>query len=231
MLRHSDDFKLNVKTIWNIKTRCDVMKKQKNTTWMKIHLILLSVLLLGACSSDDNSTKDEGPLLSHASLTMKIDGVPWSTDYAIVQTNMGEATEDEYVMITITGVNHIGDSDTDFETFGIHIFVDNSDFNNPKGIYLAPPPFDENIGYSFGLWQVEDVHYVSVDSNDPLRKVGKMEITDFEIEERSVGGLIYTSLSGTFEFEMWGTDMETGGQTGNINITEGRFNISETSLF
>ena len=58
-----------------------------------------------------------------------------------------------------------------------------------------------------------------------------MEITDFEIEERSVGGLIYTSLSGTFEFEMWGTDMETGGQTGNINITEGRFNISETSLF
>src|SRR5699024_3311532 len=112
----------------------DVMKKQKNTTWMKIHLILLSVLLLGACSSDDNVI-DNNPLPGESKFTMKVNGELWTAEWAFTQTYYDtpedEEFEDEMVGLIISAYKDMDqEEDTVGENLTIVIGINRANFNN-----------------------------------------------------------------------------------------------------
>ena len=210
------------------------------TTYRFVRYIFTLVIFVGlACSSDDNTIEDEDVIIGDSGVTMKINGELWNSDIAIVQTWGGQEMEEDYIMIVINAMKYIGDSDDEenMEGLVINIYLNVSDFTNPKGKYLVPPPPNdlEVPGYAAGSYtsMTNAINYYSFDPDNEQRKVGEVNITDFKISENEhLNPLIkYASLKGTFEFEMMGVNRNTGEYSGMINVTEGKFNILPSTMF
>lgn len=201
-------------------------------------LLLTLVLLVGvACSSDDDSNDEGGILPGNSSFTMKLDGQSWSADEVHIITMGGPEwwgeEDDELYFVTISATKYLdGNIDSEnAEVFGITIVVPKDKFTNPKDIYTAPPPDAMNeAGYSWGnfISSTNNTTLISIDPTDEFRNVGNTQITGFEIGNSSILGEGYVSLSGTFEYELFGYDVNTEGRISR-EATEGHFNI--TKLF
>lgn len=205
------------------------MKVQIKNRSLVSYLFTLLLLIGVACSSDDNRADEENPL---SKISFKIDGEQWHAEDAIVQTLGGTDWEEEVYLVNITGTRGIDDTTavTEVETFTLHFYIDPSNFNNPRGIYPVPPPDNDNMdepGYAIATYTKEgsELIYFSVDPADEARKVGEVTITGFEIGQQMILGKGYVNLSGTFDFEMFGVNKNTGALNGKIEIKSGVFDV------
>lgn len=212
----------------------DVMKKQKNTTWMKIHLILLSVLLLAACSSDDNAM--DTPLLGESKFTMKVNGELWTAEWAFTQTYYDtpedEEFEDEMVGLIISAYKDMDqEEDTVGENLTIVIGINRANFNNPIGSYPINYNDMSTEGFSYITYynSIDEIAYISYNIEEDKESAGEVTITGFEIGEQFLLGKGYVKLSGNFSADMYGY-FTNESEVDKIEIRSGEFNITSNYL-
>lgn len=200
-----------------------------------ISYLFTLVLFIGlACSSDDNTMDDDGILPGASSFSMKLDGELWKADETQIITIGGpewwEEEDEEIYLVTISATKYLDNTNDpdNSEVFGITIVVPVDKFNDPKGIYNAPPPDAMNeVGYSWGnfISSTNTITYISIDPSDELRVVGNTRVTGFEIGSQFMFGEGYVGLAGTFEYELFGLDANSENII-SIKATEGSFQIA-----
>lgn len=207
------------------------MKLQINKYRIFSYLFSLALLINLSCSSDDNTIIEDNPISGETSFTMKIDGENWRADVAHVLTYGGpewwEDEDEELYLVAISASKHEDTTDDSevVETFTIHVFVDPSDFNNPRGVYTVPPTSTSGqAGTAAAYYTTSNTSFLSVDPENENRKVGEVAITSFEVGEQITLGIGYIDLTGTFEFEMFGGNTTTGEPL-NTTVKEGSFSV------
>ena len=196
-------------------------------------LVGLSLMVL-SCKKDNPD-----PLLNDVlgSMTMKIDGQPWSAKMAYVVTAIDPEEEDVFA-IAISGFAHEGEEDG--EGLTIWMVLPTNKFENPKGTYdMAAVDSDwEGQGvvwamYSKSLGTDMQQLYGTAEVDKPL---GKLTITDFKIGQQTflgevIGGRAYTQLKGTFELNLTELKTDGSGLGETMAITEGKFAVKNQLSF
>ena len=211
------------------------MKPQSKTYRLFSCLLLLILVVSVACSSDDNTLGDEDHLIDGSGyFSMKLDGEVWSADVAYISTIGGPEwwdEDDEHLyLVTINATKYLDDSEDseNAEIFAITLVISEEKFTNPKDNYLAPPPDNnDEAGYSWAHYAstTDNISFMSLDPSDESRLVGSTTITDFKIGNQSFLGEGYVSLSGNFEYEVFGWD-QNSDEFIRKKATEGSFNVT-----
>ena len=185
-----------------------------------VRYIFTLVIFIGlACSSDDNVVDEDNLINGNSSFTVNLDNEQWSADMVYITTTGGpdfwEEDDDRFYFVTISAIKFLGDFEDseNAEFFNITFIVPEHKFSDPKGTYLAPPPeTSDEAGYSVGHYATttDNISFISIDPLDDSRFVGKTNITGFEIGSQTLLGEGYVSLSGTFEYELFGWEANTG---------------------
>lgn len=198
---------------------------------------LLILLLVGmeSCSSDDNTIDtDENTPNRNSTITMKMDGEDWSSQYAgIVTAKDYEDNDSEEYYVIMTASREDGNEETT-ETLTISILIDPDKFHNPKGTYPfyedgleeAPVNYAQAVYVDFN----NSKSYISGDPESTDNIVGEIEVTGYEIGEQMLGsGEGYIKLSGTFSINMY--SFSSGDTTDKLEIREGKFSVEHAILF
>lgn len=214
------------------------MKKQKYKTWGRLYLLLLSVFLISACSSDDN-TVEENPFQNDFKFTMKVNGELWVADWAYTQTyyeteqDEGDLEVDDNVIgVLVTAYKFTEEEEDVGEVLTILIGVDVDAFNNPKGSY--PVSYEDiiekaNFSYVTYYKMDDESSYVSYNIEEEKDSDGEVHITDFEIGNQMFLGKGYVKLSGNFAMDLYGysSDYE---EVKKLEITAGEFQVTSDYL-
>lgn len=199
-------------------------------------LLILSLLVIGGCSSDDNAIDaDEDDLGGgNSTISMKVDGETWESPYTTLLTGYDDEESQEEYMVMITASRDTPDEET-AQSLSITLVLDSSKFANPKGTY----PFyiddsnDALINYAQAVYVdfESSKSYLSGNPEDFGNSSGEFKITDYKIGDQVYGaGKGYLTLSGTFSLDMY-TINSTSDVPIKIEITEGVFNLEHDFLY
>lgn len=197
------------------------------------------LLVMGSCSSDDNTIdiEDDGMLNGNSTVTMKIDGETWRSNYATIVTvsdyEDNEADEADEYMVIMTASRDNSQEETS-ETLTISIVLDTSKFSNPRGTY----PFyeDESEVTSVNYAQATYIDFnnsktfISGDPENNNNTIGEIKVTGYEIGEQMLGrGDGYIKFSGTFNMNMY--TYNSDDTPVKLEIREGSFSVEHGFLF
>ena len=196
-------------------------------------LVGLSVIAL-SCKKDDPDSLLEDRF---GSMTMKIDGAPWSAKMAFVVTASEE--EEEIYAVAISGFASEEEAD-DGDGLTIWMGIPADKFDNPKGTYDVIALDNDPEGrilvtamFSKALGLETHQVYTVTEANTSF---GRITITDFEIGRQTflgqvIGDKAYTRLKGTFEMNLTELKLDVSGFGGNMAITEGKFDVKNQLNF
>ncbi len=209
---------------------------------MKLNYFITAFVLVALTATSCKKDGGDGPddFLGTGTMSMKVEGVQHEAASAFVFT--AHEPENDYYLVAVTGFfpsEGYTDDDDVADSFIIYLAMTGAQFNNPKGTYnvISEESEIDDQPLVYGLYQVgvgsEDGSTYGIIEAD--KTVGQLTISDYAIgNQTGIPGLTgkgFTKLQGTFHMNLTGVRNDGSGSSGEVAITEGKFNVRNSFGF